>query len=137
MQTLPSAASCIFCTNERDGAMGKVQSGVQTPYYGLGIVFMLGGAGPAYVKNLQGRIGKQEKQLGDYKLYVAERCASTEFSRESEAEILDSIRDLARRITVLVGKTYGRSGPLVRTVIERPTGQRRPRRKMLTRNGTN
>jgi len=41
-------------------------------YYGLGIVFMLGGAVVAYVKALQGGIGKQEKELVDYRLYAAE-----------------------------------------------------------------
>ena len=39
---------------------GGVESGVQTQYYFLGIIFMLGGAVAVYVKALQGRIGKQE-----------------------------------------------------------------------------
>jgi hypothetical protein len=71
---------------------------VQTLYYGLGIIFMLGGVVAAYVKALQGRIGKQEKELTDYKLYVAERYASKEYLSETKREILESIRDLARRI---------------------------------------
>jgi hypothetical protein len=78
--------------------MDHVETGARTLYYGLGIVFMLGGAVTAYVKALQGRISKQEKELVDYKLYVAERYASKEFLAESKREILDSIRDLARRI---------------------------------------
>jgi hypothetical protein len=40
--------------------MGNVESGVQTLYYGLGIIFTLGGAVAAYVKRLQSRIGEQE-----------------------------------------------------------------------------
>ena len=71
---------------------------VQTLYYALGIIFMLGGAVAVYVKNLQGRIGKQEKELSDYQLYVAEQYVSKEYMNESERRILDSIRDLARRI---------------------------------------
>jgi hypothetical protein len=78
--------------------MEHVETGVQTLYYGLGIIFMLGGAVVAYVRALQGRIGKQEKELVDYKLYVAERYASKEYLGETKREILESIRDLARRI---------------------------------------
>ena len=59
---------------------------------------MPGGAVAAYVKNLQSRISKQEKELNDYKLYVAEQYVSKEYMNESERRILDSIRDLARRI---------------------------------------
>ena len=59
---------------------------------------MLGGAVVAYVRKLQSRIGEQEKGLVEYKLYVAERYASKEFLAETKREILDSIRDLARRI---------------------------------------
>ena len=44
------------------------------------------------------RVGKQERDLVDYKLYVAERYASKEYLSETKREILDSIRDLARRI---------------------------------------
>jgi hypothetical protein len=43
--------------------MGNVENGVQTLYYGLGIIFMLGGAVAAYVRALQTRIGKQERDL--------------------------------------------------------------------------
>ena len=43
--------------------MGNVESGVQTLYYGLGIIFMLGGVVAAYVKALQLRVGKQERDL--------------------------------------------------------------------------
>jgi hypothetical protein len=50
------------------------------------------------VKRLQSGIGEQEKALIEYKLYVAERYASKEFLGETKREILDSIRDLARRI---------------------------------------
>jgi hypothetical protein len=78
--------------------MGNVESGVQTLYYGLGIIFMLGGVVAAYVKALQLRVGKEEKDLSDCKLYVAERYASKEYLSETKREILDSIRDLARRI---------------------------------------
>ena len=46
----------------------------------------------------QVRLGKQEKDLSDYKLYVAERYASNEYLSETKREILESIRDLARRI---------------------------------------
>ena len=53
--------------------MDHVEIGVQTLYYGLGIIFMLGGVIAAYVKALQLRVGKQEKELSDYKLYVAEQ----------------------------------------------------------------
>ena len=66
--------------------------------YGLGIIFIPGGAVAAYVKNLQSRISKQEKELSDYKLYVAEQYVSKEYMNASERRILDSIRDLARRI---------------------------------------
>ena len=52
----------------------------------------------AYVKRLQSRIGEQAKALIEYKLYVAERYASKEYLSETKREILDSIRDLARRI---------------------------------------
>jgi hypothetical protein len=39
--------------------MGRgVKTGVQTPFYILAIIFMLGGGVAAYVKRLQGRIGK-------------------------------------------------------------------------------
>jgi hypothetical protein len=58
----------------------------------------LGGAAAAYVKRLQSRIGEQEKCLIEYKLYVAERHASKEYLGETKREILESIRDLARRI---------------------------------------
>jgi hypothetical protein len=78
--------------------MGNVESGVQTLYYGLGIIFMLGGVVAPYVKALQLRVGKQEKDLSEYKLYVAEHSASKEYLSETKREILDSIRDLARRI---------------------------------------
>jgi hypothetical protein len=78
--------------------MEHVETGVQTLYYGLGIIFMLGGVVTAYVRALQGRIGKQERELVDYKLYVAERYASKEYLSETKREILESIRDLARRI---------------------------------------
>jgi len=71
---------------------------VQTLYDGLGIILMLGGVVAADVEALQGRIGKQEKELGEYKLYVAEQYVSKEYMNESERRILDSIRDLARRI---------------------------------------
>ena len=59
---------------------------------------MLGGVVTAYVKALQIRIGEHEKELSDYKLYVAERYASKEYLSRTKREILDSIRDLARRI---------------------------------------
>ena len=78
--------------------MEHVETGVQTLYYGFGIIFMLGGVVAAYVKALQLRVGKQEKDLSEYKLYVAERYASKEYLSETKREILDSIRDLARRI---------------------------------------
>jgi hypothetical protein len=78
--------------------MEHVESDVQTLYYGLGIIFMLGGAVAAYVKRLQSRIGEQEKALIEYKLYVAERYASKEYLSETKREILESIRDLVRRI---------------------------------------
>jgi uncharacterized protein (DUF3084 family) len=42
--------------------MGSVESGVQTLYYGLGIVFILGGVVAACMNALQSRIGKQEKR---------------------------------------------------------------------------
>jgi hypothetical protein len=78
--------------------MEHVETGVQTLYYGLGIIFMLGGVVAAYVKRLQSRIGEQENALIEYKLYVAERYASKELLGETKREILDSIRDLGRRI---------------------------------------
>ena len=59
---------------------------------------MFGGAAAAYVRSLQDRIGKQERELVHYKLYVAERYASKEYLSETKPEILESIRDLARRI---------------------------------------
>ena len=57
---------------------------------------MPGGAVAAYVN--QSRISKQEKELNDYKLYVAEQYVLKEYMNESERRLLDSIRDLARRI---------------------------------------
>jgi hypothetical protein len=51
----------------------------------------------AYARALQGRIGKQERELRDYKLYVAERYASKEFLSDLKREITESIRDLGRR----------------------------------------
>jgi hypothetical protein len=78
--------------------MGNVDSGVQTLYYGLAIIFMLGGVVAAYVEALQLRIGKQETALVEYKLYVAERYASKDILSETKREILESICDLARRI---------------------------------------
>jgi hypothetical protein len=42
--------------------------------------------------------GLASKPLIEYKLNVAERYASEEFLGETKGEILDSIRDLARRI---------------------------------------
>jgi hypothetical protein len=71
---------------------------VQTLYYGLGIVFMLGSAVAAYVKRLQSRVSEQEKALGDFKLYVAEHYASKDFLLDLKREITESIRDLGRRI---------------------------------------
>ena len=53
--------------------MEHVETGVQTLYYGFGIIFMLGGVVAAYVRSLQGRIDKQEAALVEYKLYVTER----------------------------------------------------------------
>jgi hypothetical protein len=50
------------------------------------------------VKRLQSRIGELEKALVEYKLYVAKRYASKEFLAKTKREILDSIRDLGRRI---------------------------------------
>ena len=78
--------------------MEHVETGVQALYYSLGIVFMLGGAVAAYVRALQGRIGKQEKELSNFQLYEAERYASKEFMSELKKDITDSIRDLGRRI---------------------------------------
>jgi hypothetical protein len=78
--------------------MEHVETSVQTPYYGLGIVFMLRGAVVAYVKALQCRVGKQEQALTDYKLEATQHYVSKEYMNESERRILDSIRDLARRI---------------------------------------
>jgi hypothetical protein len=46
--------------------MGDVGTGVQTLYYVLAIIFMLGGVVAAYVKALQLRIGRQERDLVDY-----------------------------------------------------------------------
>jgi hypothetical protein len=84
--------------NTAPGAMGNVENGVQTLSYGLGIIFMLGGAVAAYVRAPQTRIGKQERDLVEYKVYVAERYASKEYLSKTKREIFDSIRDLARRI---------------------------------------
>jgi glutamyl-tRNA reductase len=39
-----------------------------------------------------------KRELVDYKLYVAEHYASKEYLSETKREILESIRDLARRI---------------------------------------
>ena len=65
---------------------------------GWGIVFMLGGLVAAYVKAPQLRLRKQDKDLSEYKLYVAECYASKESLGETKGEILDSVRDLAGRI---------------------------------------
>ena len=37
------------------------------------------------------RVGKQEKELSEYKLYVAERYPSKEYLSETKREILESI----------------------------------------------
>jgi hypothetical protein len=78
--------------------IGTVESGVQTLCYGLGVIFMLGGVVAADVKALRLRVGKRQKDLSDYKLYVAERYASKEYLSETKRKILDSIRDFASRI---------------------------------------
>jgi hypothetical protein len=59
---------------------------------------MLGGVVAAYVKGLQGRIGKQEQARSEYQVYVAEHYASKEFLSDLKREITESIRDLGRRI---------------------------------------
>jgi hypothetical protein len=82
--------------------MGGVETGGQTLYYALVIIPMLGGAVRAYVKALQLRVGKQEKDLSEYKLYVAERYASKEYLSETKGKfwtrlatllVASSIRD--------------------------------------------
>ena len=78
--------------------VGSVESGVQTLYYGLGIIFMLGGAVAAYVKRLQSRVCDQEKSLTEYKLHVSEHYALNDFLLDLKREITESIRDLGRRI---------------------------------------
>jgi hypothetical protein len=67
-------------------------------FVSLGIIFMLGGTVVAYVKALQSRIGKQEQAPTDCKLEATQHYVSKEYMNESERRILDSIRDLARRI---------------------------------------
>ena len=52
----------------------------------------------AYVKRPQSRVSNQEKALGDFKLYVAERYASQELLNDLKREITESLRDLGRRI---------------------------------------
>jgi len=76
---------------------GNITTGVEMLYYGLGNIFMLGGAVAAYVRALQGRICKLEAMLSEYKLYVADNYVSKQLMSESERSILDSIRDLALR----------------------------------------
>jgi len=104
LETRTGALRCATLRPSRRDQLGRwaaldsVETGVQTLYDGLGIILMLGGVVAADVEALQGRIGKQEKELGEYKLYVAERYASKEYLSETKREILDSIRDLARRI---------------------------------------
>ena len=44
------------------------------------------------------RVGKQKKELVDYKLYVADHYASQEFLNELKREITESLRELGRRI---------------------------------------
>jgi hypothetical protein len=78
--------------------MGNVESGVQTLYYGLGIIFMLGGVVAADVRRLRSRVSDREKALSDFMLYVAEHYASQEFLNDLKREITDSLRDLGRRI---------------------------------------
>jgi hypothetical protein len=50
----------------------------------------------ANVKRLQGRVGEQEKALGEFELYVAEHHTSQEFLNDLKREITDSLRDLGR-----------------------------------------
>jgi hypothetical protein len=78
--------------------MGGLASSVMAIYYGLAIIFMLGGAVAAYVRNLQRRIGDQEKSLGEFRLHVAETDASKEFMAELKREITEAVRELGRRI---------------------------------------
>jgi hypothetical protein len=65
----------------------------------------------AYVKRLQ--IGDQEKALTDYTLEAAQHYVSKEYMNESERRILDSIRDLARRIDNVLHINRGQPRRLV------------------------
>jgi hypothetical protein len=73
------------------------RSGHLAPHWSYSFPELLSRAA-AYVKQLQSGVSNQEKALSEYKLYVAERYASKEYLSETKREILDSIRDLARRI---------------------------------------
>ena len=75
--------------------MGNVESGVQTLYYGL---FHARWRRGGLRQGATAPRRQAKERPCEYKLYVAERYASNEYLSETKREILDSIRDLARRI---------------------------------------
>jgi hypothetical protein len=65
--------------------------------YGLGIIFMLGGAVAAYVI-FKAASASKRKSLSSNKLYVAEHYGSQEFLNDLKREITDTLREFGRRI---------------------------------------
>jgi hypothetical protein len=92
-QTIASLVGIQTATvaSAQAGAMDNVESDVQIVYYVRN--YLHAWRRRSHLRqNLHGCIGKQEKELSDYKLYVAEQYVSKEYMNESERRILDNSR---------------------------------------------